>query len=263
MSSPFPGMDPYLESRWRDVHTRIMVYAVDAISDLLPEGLVAWVEEGVSVDVGDYVRAIAPDINIADKSGNRSRNGGVATASPLVAAEPIIVPVSEPLTQRHIEIVDQTTGQKVVTAIEFLSPTNKIPREGREHYQRKQREYLDGGVNLVEVDLVRSGRFTLAVPKARLPQSEAATYYISVRRASHPTDAEVYPAPLRERLPTIRIPLRPGDADVPLDVQALIDTCYDHGHYAAKLDYTTRVDPPLSAADAAWAEELLTATGLR
>ena len=24
MPSPFPGMDPYLETRWRDVHARLL-----------------------------------------------------------------------------------------------------------------------------------------------------------------------------------------------------------------------------------------------
>lgn len=33
MSSPFPGMDPYLEAHWRDVHTRVMTYICDQIQD--------------------------------------------------------------------------------------------------------------------------------------------------------------------------------------------------------------------------------------
>lgn len=31
MKSPFPGMDPYLEAHWRDVHTRLIVYASDQL----------------------------------------------------------------------------------------------------------------------------------------------------------------------------------------------------------------------------------------
>ena len=50
MSSPFPGMDPYLESHWRDVHTRMMTYLCDQIQDQLPPNLVARVEQSVSVD---------------------------------------------------------------------------------------------------------------------------------------------------------------------------------------------------------------------
>jgi len=35
--------------------------------------------------------------------------------------------------------------------------------------------------------------------------------------------------PLRQRLPAIRVPLRETDADVPLDLQALIEQVYRHG----------------------------------
>ncbi len=47
MSSPFPGMDPYLKAHWRDVHTRLMTYLCDQIQDQLPANLVARVEESV------------------------------------------------------------------------------------------------------------------------------------------------------------------------------------------------------------------------
>ncbi len=33
MPSPFPGMDPYLEAHWGDIHHRIVNYACDAIQD--------------------------------------------------------------------------------------------------------------------------------------------------------------------------------------------------------------------------------------
>lgn len=68
--------------------------------------------------------------------------------------------------------------------------------------------------------------------------------------------------PLRERLPAIRIPLRPTDPDVPLDLQALIDRCYENGRYD-DLDYTREPDPPLDPPDAEWAEALLRGKGLR
>jgi hypothetical protein len=59
-------------------------------------------------------------------------------------------------------------------------------------------------------------------------------------------------------LPVIRLPLRPADADVPLDLQALIDRCYHHGRYD-DIDYRAPPNPPLEPADAAWADELLAA----
>ena len=38
MRSPFPGMDPWLEQRWRDVHARLIVYIANQLQAQLPEG---------------------------------------------------------------------------------------------------------------------------------------------------------------------------------------------------------------------------------
>ena len=35
--SPFPGMDPYLEQHWGDVHTRLMFYISNQINAQLPD----------------------------------------------------------------------------------------------------------------------------------------------------------------------------------------------------------------------------------
>ena len=52
------------------------------------------------------------------------------------------------------------------------------------------------------------------------------------------------------------------DADVPLNLQALIERCYHHGRYD-DINYRADPHPPLEPADAAWANELLAAAGLR
>ena len=38
MPSPFPGIDPYLESQgyWPDFHQRFMTYCCDSLNDILP-----------------------------------------------------------------------------------------------------------------------------------------------------------------------------------------------------------------------------------
>jgi hypothetical protein len=66
----------------------------------------------------------------------------------------------------------------------------------------------------------------------------------------------VYPVGLRARLPTIRVPLRPTDADVVVELQALIDQCHERGRYHL-LNYRLGLNPPLPTEDAAWAEQLL------
>ena len=75
--NPFPGMNPWLESHWGDVHTRLTMYSCDAIQRQLPADLHARVEEYLSVDEpngdpNDRHRRISPDIHIAQRSGPTS-----------------------------------------------------------------------------------------------------------------------------------------------------------------------------------------------
>jgi len=69
--------------------------------------------------------------------------------------------------------------------------------------------------------------------------------------------------PLWERLPVVKVPLRPDDADVPLDLQALVEQCYRNGAYEGTLNYAVDPDPPLFGADEEWADEWLYEKGLR
>ena len=261
MRSPFPGMDPYLEEHWRDIHHRFLTYACDELQEYLPGDLRARLEERVFVEpeYGER-RGIYPDVRVVERPG---RGGGTALALEVEVAEPLVIHAEgEPATEGFIEIIDVGSGNRVVTAIELLSDSNKLPGEGQDQYRKKQREYLQGGVNLVEIDLLRSGKRVLAVPLWLVPLSHRTTYQICVTRGSRPRTHEVYRASLREPLPSIRVPLRPTDADVPLNLQTLIERCYHHGRYD-DINYRVAPHPPLEPPDAAWAEELLAAKTLR
>jgi hypothetical protein len=254
-------MDPYLEEHWRDIHHRFLTYACDDLQEYLPGDLRARLEERVFVEpeYGDG-RGIYPDVRVIERPG---RGGGTALATEVAVAEPLIIHGnSEPVTEGYIEIIDVGSGNRVVTAIELLNDLNKLPGEGQDQYRKKQREYLHRGVSLVEIDLLRSGRRVLAVPPLLVPLSHRTTYQICVTRGWKPRTHEVYRASIREPLPAIRVPLRPTDPDVPLNLQSLIDRCYHHGRYD---DINYRVDPhpPLEPAEAAWANEWLAAKGLK
>ena len=95
-----------------------------------------------------------------------------------------------------------------------------------------------------------------------LPPGQRGTYAACVRRAWRPTALEFYAFSLRDPLPAITVPLRERDADVPLDLQALIDRVDSGGRYD-DIDYRTDPLPPLHEKDAAWADALLRAAGLR
>ena len=78
--------------------------------------------------------------------------------------------------QRHLEIVEPSSGNRIVTVIELLSPVNKTMPAGRAAYRKKQSEYIQGMVNLVEIDLLRSGEFVLAMPEEDWPKEHQAPY---------------------------------------------------------------------------------------
>jgi hypothetical protein len=254
-------MDPYLEQFWRDVHARLIIYAADQLRRQLPRDLRARVEERVFVESETAQRSMYPDIRII---ALRVSQGGAMTTGASTVAEPLVLEFAdEPVTERYIEIIDASSGRRVVTVIEVLSLSNKLPGEGQELYLRKQRELRDGRVSLVEIDLLRAGTRVLSVSPWSIPPSHRTTYQICVRRGWKPSAAEVYAVPLRARLSGVRVPLREGDTDATLDLQPLIDQCYENGGYDDDIDYRVEPVPPLDRDDAGWADELLRAKGKR
>ena len=54
MKSPFPGMDPYIERYWHEVHHRLITYAGDELQVRLPPHLSARIEERVAPNQALY-----------------------------------------------------------------------------------------------------------------------------------------------------------------------------------------------------------------
>lgn len=256
--SPFPGMAPYLEERWPEVHASLIVYARNQLNPQLPANLQVRIEQTVEVyEDDDYSHSRRPDLDISE-----SDSGGVATATAVAIATvevPLIV-AREPEFDRNLEIVDATG--RIITAIEFISPWNKIGSRARARYMEKQQEFFDARINLVEIDLVRRGEYILAAPEHMMPESVRAMNLVSVFRGNAPDQFEIYRAPLRKRLPNIPVPLRRGERDAVLQLQPLIDDCYRDGHFW-RTNYQNDPDPPLSPADAAWLDALLREQGRR
>jgi len=254
-------MDPYLERHWGDVHTRLVTYASDQLQKLLPKDLRARVEERVVVSQWDRPRSVYPDVRIieTERISRRRGNGGASVA----IAEPLVIELAdEHETQRFIEIREVSSDSRLVTVLEVLSPTNKKPGDGQEQYLRKQQELRQAGVNLVEIDLLRGGDWVVALPLQALEPDVRTPYRVVVRRGWRRLQAEYYPIALSDRLPAIKVPLRPTDSDVPLDLQALLEQCYENGGYD-DIDYARAPEPPLPAAATRWAAQLLRRAGRR
>jgi hypothetical protein len=143
--------------------------------------------------------------------------------------------------------------------IELISPTNKVPgSRGQTSYQQKRREVLSSPSHWVEIDLLRGGlSFVL---REVLPPCE---YTVHVSRVERRPKGKVWPIRLSQRLPLVPIPLRPTDPDAPLDLQQVLSTAYDRAAYELEINYRPDPVPPLAAAEAAWADELLRGKGLR
>ncbi|HVA89785.1 MAG TPA: DUF4058 family protein [Chloroflexota bacterium] len=254
MSSPFPGMDPYLErsDRWGGVHSRLIA--------VIGEALASRVAPRFFVDSEDYVYIlgredpgrsfIRPDISVVEAAGG----GGLSSARARIAA-PMLLEMPEWLEIHapYLKIID-TRDRQVVTTIEVLSPINKVPgSSGQREFLRKREHVLSSTSHWLEIDLLRAGTRPPAIP----PHDG---YNAMLHRARIHDRLEGWFASLRQPLPTIAVPLTAPFEDVPLDLQEAVDTVYTRYRYDAAIDYDE--EPPLpgfSPADAAWVRERIAA----
>ncbi len=275
MNSPFPGMDPFLELHWGDVHARVITYLCDALQPSLPGDLRARIEERVFVesDLGQS-RHVIPDVRVLETSRPRADvmdfgGGGTAVAELTeideaeadeaeADAEPFVYELfGLEITEGYIEIRERGGG-RVVTVIEVLSRANKYPGSGQKEYRRKQDEVLLSEATLVEIDLVRGGHRVMSMPNSLVPPQHQADYLVCISPGWNRSRRQLYAMPLRKKLPAIRIPLRKTDVPIRIDLQPLIDRAYQLGGYD-DIDYTEELDPPLTAEEAAWVKSLVVA----
>lgn len=251
MKSPFPGMDPYLEPRWPGLHTHLVSLAVAELNRILPEDLAAEAEERLAIESEEeFDRGVVPDVVVYQPEGTDTSEGGVAVSAPFK-----LVLKVEPLTERFIRIVRARDSQ-LVTVIEFTSPCNKTGK-GLDAYHEKRVEYIASGVHVVEIDLVRRGDWRELMQPHSCPSQAVAPYRVTIRLGRPLRSAYLYPISIRQPLPETSIPLRPGDKELKLALQPLLERAYESGRYWQTIDYGRPPRPPLDGEDARWAEELL------
>jgi len=255
MPTPFPGMDPYLErpGLWPQVHTALIVELQHFLSPLLRPRYYVAIEQLTYLTILPPAegRAGAPDVLIVASQNGENVSPGMA-ASAVIAAGPVIaeLPQPEEVKQRYLEIHDVET-QVVITTIEILSPSNKIGREGRQQYEAKRLKILGSLTNLVEIDLLRAGE---PMPM-KVPQQN--DYRLVISRSHQHPRAEVYLFSLRQPIPDLPIPLRPGEEEPLLPLNQLLHDLYDKSSYDLMIDYRHPPLPPLSKEEAGWAAKLV------
>ena len=266
MPSPFPGMDPFLEHPYffPGLHGAMHFCIREALQARLPAPYFAEINERIWVETS--ARHVEPDTTVIHAGIGAGRSdegrfdaGGIALAT---RTQPLVFEVTDDeRTEMEVEIRTRLgEEERLVTAIEVLSPTNKTPGEkGRELYLEKQREVLGGPVHLVEIDLLRGGDHTTPMSLERLHQKAGPfDYHVSVHRYHQSGLFFIYPWKLADPLPEIAVPLLPGDGDVALDLAAVFARSYDTGPYRRRVRYDpARLVPPLGIEEVAWVKQML------
>jgi hypothetical protein len=254
MKSPFSGMDPYLEhpAFWSDFHSTFINYWREAIADALPLHYEATLGERVYlVEHDPEMRKLGfPDVAVThdDSSSTAPPSFSGATAT----LDPVTIPLAilEGPRETYIEILYQP-DHSLVASLELLSPANK-EQPGRTEYLAKRRALIYQQVHLVELDLLLGGR--------RLPLEEplpAADYYYLVSRSERRPDCNVYRWNLRDRLPTLPVPLRAPDPDILINLGAVFDTAYERGRFFRRIRYQGPMPAAVSRGDQAWVESVV------
>ena len=196
MPSPFPGMDPYLESPdwFPDLHGSLITHMKEALQPsparivLRPVRLDRfWLEYSQQSIEPDVERRPGSETGPKAEPWRGGRRRAPRSSGPLI----ITVETIEhgPFKQSFLEIRHRRGKDvRLVTAIEILSPSNKkVGHAARDLYIDKQREVLASDANLVEIDLLRGGTHTAAVPR-ELVEAKAGPfdYLVSIHRFDRP-----------------------------------------------------------------------------
>lgn len=240
MPSPFPGMDPYLEGYlFPDVYQALAEQIRRQITPHLKPRYVARLNLAVLADQPpeDEIRILYPDVEVV-----RSRRLAEARApgfGSTVAAPTLIAPLTVPVFQSRLTSVEvrDLAQNELIAVIEILSPVNK--REpGLTQYLQKRAEFYQTGVHLLEIDLLRRGARPWSVAQLR-----DASYVIALTRALS-NKMEAWPLRLQDQLPTVPVPLRTPNPDVPLELSTALQTVYDEAAYDLSIDYRQLPPPP-------------------
>lgn len=266
-TSPFPGMDPYLEQnpQWEVFHGWF-------IRELARLSVSAARELGCTIDVersvygrdstGELVLFGEPDaLLLRDHSATQGSSVGAAleVARPQAIHE---VTLQSELSGRHkqeyIVVRTEEAWTPVLAVVELLSFANKQGTYATK-YREKRSHYLASSTNFMEIDFLRAGTNPSRELFRELPTT---AYFIYIaRKNGYVRLDEGYPLGLREPLPKIGLPLGPGRIDLPLDLAGAFRSAYDLGYRSNWLRYGREPVPPptLAEDDRSWVNSVIQA----
>ncbi len=263
VTTPFPGMDPYLERRslWEEVYVQLITALARELNPLLrPQYRVAVEKRTYLTVTGGSEPAGKPDVLVlaGDKSSRSQEHRSAPTQA--VNGSPLIVelPIPEQIVERYLEVRDVATNE-VITTVEILPRVNKSDKAGRNAYTKKRHQVLRSQTHLVEIDLLRAGEPV----EINLTREEHKDYHILISRSHQRPCAEVYACTLREPLPLFSLPLRTGEVEPVVDLTRILHELYEILNFDLAVDYTQDADPPVPEEEAKWVDQLLREHNLR
>jgi Protein of unknown function (DUF4058) len=253
-------MDPYIEwpPIWPDFHDALITYIRGELQPQLRPKYAALMRDRLYVM--ESQRPIFPDVSVVAPLSRHSPSNGAAALMEL--EEPIIFEtMEEEIREPYLEIIEPRAGNRLITAVEVLSPTNKVPGPGREEYLQKRAEVRAAGAGLVEIDLLGDRNPMLPLSAEDLAKLPPWRYLVGVSRP--PKRQAVYPIVMHKSLPKIRVPLANGDPDVILDLQAAFALAWEKGPYPMLLNYDGPPPGQMTDDEIAWCQQQLRQAGLR
>ena len=259
-ANPFPGMNPYLESRriWPEVHNKIIGEMHRFLRRTLSFRYTVIMDERVGIGNDPSrdppARYAEPDLSI---KGGGVREGSTATyqAEGRVAAR---LPFNDDTTSEMFITIGERNHEDPVTIVELLSPSNKRSGNGRGQYLGKRERIINSATHLVEIDLLRIGR-----PMPVLGYDGDAPYRNLISRWQVRPEVDLYPFRLQSIIPDVPVPLLEGEDDAVVPLGALVDDMYEQDYYANYVDYDSDPEGVLSPDDRKWIDQLLREQGFR
>ncbi len=249
--SPFPGMDPYLEGNlWPDVHHQLASVIVELIAPQIAPNYVARVDAYTVEDrrPAAGLNIIYPDVAVLYKNELKEPTETYERSISEISKPSYEIPAVFRIKIPFVEIRDRASN-KLITAIEILSPVNKR-RPGLDEYLQKRQDLHKAGVHLLEIDLLRRGK--------RVIQPAPKTHYLFDLWRAKSDHISVWTNLVQENLPVLPVPLANDDPDARLPIKTALDKIYERGLYNLSIDYTQAPPAPkFSAEEQQWMQALL------
>lgn len=255
MKSPFPGMNPWLEGyMWPDVHNDLASAIRSLLAPQIAPKYVARLALATIMDSDpeSEIGITYPDVELLHRLDTANEPAVAYGGKTMSLTEPtIVMPFTLPIPVKFpiIEVRD-AANNKLITAIEILSPVNKR-NPNLVDYRKKVDDLHKRGVHVMEIDLLRRGTRPFSTKKA-------VSHYQMLLLRAQSNNALIWSVNIQDKLPVLPVPLRKPDLDVFLDLGNAMDIIFERSLYYLSLDYAKDPPPPtFSEGDLAFIQEVV------